>query len=433
MDKKIELLEELRKLDTQIQEIRDKEGPTPEDVAKLNKLCDQVEEIDALLKVEERAAAINERNRKPMETPESGNDPAAGAGHEFNSFGDQLVAIARASAPGAPADKRLVYHAAETRATGLGESIPSEGGFLVQTDFASEILKKTYETSLVFNRARKIPISGNSNGLKINTVDETSRADGSRWGGILLYWLEEAGTKTASKPKFGQIQLSLKKLAGICYATDELLQDSSALGGIVSLGFSEEMGFKLDDAVINGTGAGQPLGILNAPCLITVPAETAQTGLTIIWENIMHMYARFWPRSMPNGVWYINQNTLVQLMSMSMPVGAGGVPVWLPANAAQGRPLSTLMGMPVIAIEQCATLGTVGDIILADMTQYIAITKGGLQTASSLHVRFIYDEQVFRFVYRTDGQPIWSAALTPFKDATTSQTVGPFLALAARA
>ena len=227
--------------------------------------------------------------------------------------------------------------------------------------------------------------------------------------------------------------MSLKKLAGICYATDELLQDSSALGGIVSQGFSEEMGFKLDDAVINGTGAGQPLGILNAPCLITVPAETAQTGLTIIWENIMHMYARFWARSMANGVWYINQNTLVQLMSMSMPVGAGGVPVWLPANAAQGRPLSTLMGMPVIAIEQCATLGTVGDIILADMTQYIAITKGGLQTASSLHVRFIYDEQVFRFVYRVDGQPIWSAALTPFKDSTTSQTVGPFLALAARA
>ena len=432
MDKKTQLLEELRKLDGLIQELRDKEGPTPEDVAKLNGYCDQVEEIDALLIAEERAAKINERNRKPAETPGSEEEPKGEERQEFRSFGEQLQAIARASSPGAPTDKRLVY-SAETRATGMGESIPSEGGFLVQTDFASEILKKTYDTSVIFNRARKIPISGNSNGLKINYVDETSRADGSRWGGILLYWLEEAGTKTASKPKFGQIALSLKKIAGICYATDELLQDSSALGGIVTQGFAEELGFKLDDAMINGTGAGQPLGILNAPCLVTVAAETGQTGLTVIWENIMKMYAQFWSRSYANGVWYINQSVLTQLMSMTIPVGTGGIPVWMPANLAQGRPNSTLMGMPVIAVEQCSTLGTVGDIILADMTQFVCITKGGLQSAQSMHVRFIYDEQVFRFVYRVDGQPIWSASLTPYKDASTSLPLGPFVTLAVRA
>ena len=92
-------------------------------------------------------------------------------------------------------------------------------------------------------------------------------------------------------------------------------------------------------------------------------------------------------------------------------------------------PYNTLMGRPVIAIEQCPTLGTVGDIIAADLSQYLGITKGGLQSASSMHVRFLYDEMTFRFVLRVDGQPLWSSALTPFKG---SDTQGPFVVLATR-
>ncbi|KKN00566.1 hypothetical protein LCGC14_1136530 [marine sediment metagenome] len=228
------------------------------------------------------------------------------------------------------------------------------------------------------------------------------------------------------------LELSLKKLIGLNYATDELLQDASALGAITSEGFAEEFSFKLDDAMLNGTGAGQPLGILNATCLVTVAKETGQSAKTIIWENIKKMYAQMWGRSLSNGVFFINQSVLTQLMSMTIPVGTGGIPVWMPANLAQGRPLSTLMGMPVIAIEQCATLGTVGDIILADMSQYVVITKGGLQSAQSIHVRFVNDESVFRFVFRTDGQATWTSSLTPFKDASTSLPLGPFVALATR-
>ncbi|KKL49203.1 hypothetical protein LCGC14_2317850, partial [marine sediment metagenome] len=151
------------------------------------------------------------------------------------------------------------------------------------------------------------------------------------------------------------------------------------------------------------------------------------------WDNIKKMYAQMAPRSLINGVWMINQSCWTELMNMTIPVGTGGIPVWMPANLAQDRPNSTLMGMPVIPVEQCATLGTVGDIVLGDWTQYVAITKGGLQSAQSMHVRFINDEQVFRFVYRVDGQPIWNKSLTPYKDATTSRPISPFLALETRA
>jgi hypothetical protein len=48
----------------------------------------------------------------------------------------------------------------------------------------------------------------------------------------------------------------------------------------------------------------------------------------------------------------------------------------------------------------------------------------------SVHVAFLTDESIFRFIYRVDGQPIWNAALTPFKG---SNTLSPFVVLAARA
>ena len=57
--------------------------------------------------------------------------------------------------------------------------------------------------------------------------------------------------------------------------------------------------------------------------------------------------------------------------------------------------------------------------MLADFSQYKAIDKGGMQRDVSIHVRFIYDESVFRFVYRFDGQPILASAITPFKGTNT--------------
>ena len=194
-------------------------------------------------------------------------------------------------------------------------------------------------------------------------------------------------------------------------------------------GFSEEFGFKVDDALINGNGAGQPLGILSSNCLVTVAKESGQAASTVVVENIVKMWARMWARSRQNAVWLINQDIEPQLYTMSLSVGTGGVPVYMPANGVSGSPYSTLFGRPVIPIEQCQTLGTKGDIYLADFSQYLIIDKGGMDSATSIHVRFIYDETVYRFVLRIDGQPIWNSALTPYKG---SSTLSPFVALATR-
>ena len=345
-------------------------------------------------------------------------------------FGAQLMAVVQAGSPGGEIDPRLREIMA---ATGMSEGVPADGGFLVQTDFSNELLNLVHETGVLVGRTDRTPISGNANGLKINAVAETSRVDGSRWGGVQAYWAPEAGSKTASAPKLRQIELDLKKLIGLYYATDELLQDAAALGSIVSRAFAEEFGFKVDDAIVRGTGAGQPLGVVGHAATVSVAKETGQVAATINATNIEKMYARLMASSMVRAEWFINQNCWPQIFRLSHVVGTGGVPMFIPAGGMNAAPFGTLLGRPITPIEQCETLGTVGDIIFADFYGgYKMIEKGGIQSASSIHVKFTYDETTFRFVLRIDGQPKRAAVLTPFKGGAGS-TQSPIITLASRA
>lgn len=407
--------------------------PSDEERNQATGILNQVDSLEANITLEMRREETVERLAKPQTSPiksnpMGGNDPDRGKKDQFGSPGEFLLAVMRAASPQPYVDPRLQV-SMRNAASGLQEGIPSDGGFLVQQDFASSLIARAYETGAVASRCRRVPVGANSNGMKIPGVDESSRATGSRWGGVRAYWIGEADLKTASKPKFRMIELNLKKLIGLCYATDELLQDATALASIIEQAFAEEFGFMLDDAVINGTGAGQPLGIMASPCLVTPNKEAGQLAATVEYANIVNMWSRMYARSRPNAVWLINQDVEPQLFQMGIMIGTGGSPVYLPPGGASATPYGTLFGRPVIPIEQCQTLGTTGDIILGDFSQYILIDKGGIQSASSIHVRFQYDESVFRFVYRVDGQPLWNATLTPFKG---SNTQSPFIALQTR-
>lgn len=385
----------------------------------IDKYEEEIRAWDESIGRAEKLLAIEPEDRS-SEKPEVKPTPAKDNEKRFSSFGEQLMAAYRAAMPGGKVDERLSTRAA----SGLNETTPSDGGFLVQQDFVTELLKKTYETGILASKVKKIPISTNANGMKINAIDEDSRANGSRWGGVQTYWEGEADEITASKPKFRQMELSLKKLTGLCYATDELLQDAAALEAVIRQAFAEEFGFKIDDAILSGSGEGEPLGILNSGAIVTVAKEASQTDIITV-ENLIKMWNRLWSRSRANAVWYINQELEPYLYTLKI----GDKPVYIPAGGLSEKPYGTLFGRPVVPIEQCSAAGEVGDIILADIGQYLLIDKGGVKSASSIHVRFLYDENVFRFIYRVDGKPIWTKPLTPYKG---SATVSPFVTLAKR-
>jgi HK97 family phage major capsid protein len=100
----------------------------------------------------------------------------------------------------------------------------------------------------------------------------------------------------------------------------------------------------------------------------------------------------------------------------------------MPANLVSNTPYRELMGRPLLWTEKVPTLGTAGDIAFVDLSQYfIGDRSGGQpQIASSIHLKFDYDQTSLRFILRYDGQPAWKNALTP---ANGSNTLSPFIVL----
>jgi HK97 family phage major capsid protein len=305
--------------------------------------------------------------------------------------------------------------------TGLGESISSEAGILVPPEFSMQIFERVYGNPLL-QMTDTYPI--NSNSMKFLANAERSRADGSRKGGVRGYWKGEAAQYTASKPTFRDITLTPHKLTVMVYATDELMEDSAvSLDQYLSQNASDEINFKVGDALLNGTGSGQPLGWLNAAATVSVSKETSQAAATIVSQNILKMWARMYAPARLNSVWLYNQNIETQLQQMSLAIGSGGALVYTPPGGLSSSPYASLMGRPMLPTEFNAGLGTVGDIMLVDMGQLLTCTRGGIKSAMSLHLRFDYDEAAFKFSFRVDGQPWWDAPLTPYKGTSDTQSV----------
>jgi HK97 family phage major capsid protein len=300
------------------------------------------------------------------------------------------------------------------KATGMSEGVPADGGYLVPEQMAGGILDRIYNVSQILSRISSDPVTGNN--MSYNGVDETTHV-GSMYGGILGYWIAEAGTITASRPKFYQMRLQLKEIAALAYATNDQLEDTPALDSWLTRTVPNVLRFQIEDAIIEGDGVGKPLGIMNSPSLVTA-FRTDHTNFQL--ADVLTMYSRRWI-GVNDYVWLVNQDVTPKLNAMT----AATAPVYLPGGTVEGRPYGTLMGYPVIESEYCKTLYDTGDIVLASLSQYQAITKAsGMKFASSLELAFVTNEKAFRWIMRIDGAPMWHSALTPLHG---TNTVSPFV------
>jgi len=326
------------------------------------------------------------------------------------------------------ADYRSLY---EKRApTGQGNLIDSEGGFLVPTSISDTILQHQITQGQIVSRTQGVPISvGNTTSWNAIVGSDRSTAAG-RFGGIRAYRTAEAGSFTGSQAAFERVALQLKKLTALVYLTDENIEDASQVASIVNGLVPQAITYKIESEMMTGDGVGQMEGILESASLVSVAKESGQVADTVLYENVINMYARLHAASRSNSVWLINQDIEPQLNAMSLAVGTGGVPVYMPAGGLSASPNATLMGRPVIAVEHASTLGDKGDILLADLSQYLYATKGGIKSAQSMHVNFTKEETAFRFSLRNDGKSWWKSAITPVNG---SNTQSPFVTLDARA
>jgi HK97 family phage major capsid protein len=258
-----------------------------------------------------------------------------------------------------------------------------------------------------------------------------SKANGSRFGAVQAYWAAESATVAASQVKLRKIELELKKLFALGYATDELLQDAAALEAIMVSAFRTEIGFRTEDSVYRGTGDGMPLGIMKSPSLITQAIEGTQTIANtnqFIAANVAKMLSRV-PASLWGDLVFLMTPELLPYLVQAVIGTNGVVPVFLPPNGLADSPMGTILGRPAIFSDYCEAVGTPGDIMAAALSQYALADKASEQVAQSMHVRFLTDEMTYRVTYRVDGQPEWRTALTPYKGGNTRS---PFIVLNTR-
>lgn len=398
---------------------------------------------------DERKALENERRKEALKVRDSemsavrviGDrsemDPRGG----FATFGDFLQDVAVACRPRGRESERLDKWQRMTKRISVSESKTlhagpnvveyddSQGGYLVPPEYSARLQNIQLQSALVRPLAMFMPMG--SNRLAINAVvDEDHRT--TLFGGITLYRPGEAELKTQSKPTFRQVVLTLHKITGLTAASDEMIEDSpQSIEVLLTNLFGQAIAWQEDDDFINGTGINMALGIVPAGAMITQAAQPAQAANTVVAANIVNMWSRLHPICMRNAVWMCNSGVLPQLYQLGIAVGTGGSVVFTPAGGLSASPYAALMGRPLMVTEHCQALGTAGDIILADWSQYVIGGKsrgGEAKIASSIHLYFDYDLVAFRFVLRYDGQPLWRVPLTPQHGATLS----PFVMLATR-
>lgn len=352
----------------------------------------------------ERARVIGDRSRL------SGS-------HGFRSFGEFVHHVKNAAVRGGELDGRLKAAAASTYGN---EGSGTDGGFAVPPDFRTQIMEKAFGEDSLISRTDMMNVSGNS--LTFPT-DMTTPWSAS---GIQAYWEAEAAAITQSKPALQEVNLRLHKLAALVPVTEELLEDTAALGAYVGRKAAEKIDYKMSTAIAYGNGVGQPLGFMNSSALVTQAKVGSQSADTIVAGNITGMYGRMPMECRRTAVWLIHPDAEQQLPLMTI----GDQPVYMPPGGLTQAPYGTLLGRPVIPHNVCQTVGDLGDIMFVDLQSYVtAVKTGGIRAQTSIHLWFDQDLVAFKFTMRVAGQPWWSETTAA---ANGSFEMSPFVTLAAR-
>jgi HK97 family phage major capsid protein len=145
------------------------------------------------------------------------------------------------------------------------------------------------------------------------------------FGGFTASYTGETGTISEHSPKVRAMELNAKKLTGLLRFSSELTQDiPGGEGQIVNI-CGKGLGWYRDKAFLKGSGAGQPLGILNANCTIEVAEESGQHADTIVYENLTKMMTAMYAGGFGNSVWVCHQSTIPQLLQLSIAVGPAAI------------------------------------------------------------------------------------------------------------
>ena len=308
---------------------------------------------------------------------------------------------------------RLINEGGDIRADLAGEEIEL-GGALVPEEFRSQLMMLTLQPNAIRSMATVLPMGSST--LTVPAIRDESHSGKTVYGGVRAYWTEAGEDITESEPNFSQIRLTAKGLLTLTTVNNTLIMDSfTTLTPLIGKLFMGASDWEQERTFIRGTGAGEPLGILNSPATVTVSGGTA----VLTTDHIGSMEARLLPECDPYAVWMIHPSMRADLYSLTN----DGIQVWH-GPLAQRQP-SMLNGRPIIVNEHMNAKGTAGgNMGLVDWRMYLIGDRQAMSMAASEHSKFSSNQTQIRGVQRLDGQPWLDTALTP---AQGTDTLSPFV------
>jgi HK97 family phage major capsid protein len=317
----------------------------------------------------------------------------------------------------------------------MTERIPAEGGFLVPEILRQQVL--AYMTpSLIRPRAMVLPMS--TLRLPVPTLDNPTQASSTQvLGGLTFSFTEEGAAIASTTPSFGRTVLEAKKLAALAAVPNELASDAAgAFGDFMSRVIAQGLAWVEDDYFIgtNGTGAGVPQGIVNAPCAVSV----TRTGGTFALADLAAMVKGLHPASKQAGFtagvtdvcWLVSAAALDTLLEIYLAVGSPVTQAVAPSDwfsLGDGDKVApSLLGLPVLVTDHQPTTGTAGDVMLADLRHYVIGDRQVMTVERSQDgTGFIDDVSNFRVRTRVDGR-YWIQSATT---TSAAQSVSPVVVL----
>ena len=239
------------------------------------------------------------------------------------------------------------------------------GGYLAPETFGDELIKLLNEYSPIRQYARVVTISG------------PEIVYPRRVSGTTATWVSEVGDRTESGMAFEQVRMTPHELATFTDVSNALLEDNAyGLEGELLTDFAETFAKTEGVAFINGTGVGQPKGIM----IPTNPIAEMKTGVAASFPTtnpadvIIAMFHKIATTYAQAGVWMMNRNTLATVRQWKD--GNGRYLVLDPIT--NGAP-STLLGRPVVEMPDMDDIGAGKfPILFGDASGYRIIDRVGL-------------------------------------------------------
>ncbi len=288
------------------------------------------------------------------------------------------------------------------------EGVGSLGGFTVPSVMASEIWSPVLEDSVVLSRA-KLYVIDKGSGISIPILENYDHSAGPY--GVVPSWVAEEAASTSQDMTFNSLELFTYKLMLYCTVSNMLLADGLGFQAQLGDAMKKGLAFTLDEVFLSGNGVGKPLGVLNDPAMITVSRSAAGS---ISYTDIISAFSRLHPSCVKGAVWVIHPTVIPELCGL---VDAGNHNLWVPnvADKAPGR----LLGLDVVLSEKLPELGSNGDILLCNFSNYAVALRREITLEKSNAPNWSRDLTDYRVGTRVGAHGLWSSPITPASGTTT--------------